>query len=103
MLSSLLKPGGILLVTAPNAAALSKRIKMLLGYNPFERIRFYLQNPGHFREYTLSELKGMGQTCGLDVVAAYHANFSGPGKRIVHNLIPSMRDGLVVLFRKPAP
>ena len=101
MLSSLLKPGGIMLVTVPNAVALSKRIKMLLGYHPFERIRFYPQNPGHFREYTVSELREMGRTCGLEVISSHDANFAPPGKRVLRNLIPSMREGLVALFRKP--
>ena len=101
MLSSFLRPGGTMLVTVPNAVALSKRIKILLGRNPFERIRFFLQNPGHFREYTRRELVEIGQSVGLETAKSYTTSLSPPGKRIIRNLIPSMREGVVVIFRKP--
>ena len=38
-LRELLVPGGALLLQTPNAVALRKRAKMVLGVNPFERIR----------------------------------------------------------------
>jgi len=56
-LRQLLSPEGILILQTPNAAALRKRVKLLLGLNPFERIRPDRSNPGHFREYTLFELR----------------------------------------------
>jgi 2-polyprenyl-3-methyl-5-hydroxy-6-metoxy-1,4-benzoquinol methylase len=56
-LKELLVPGGVLLLQTPNAVALRKRARMLVGLNPFERIRFDRNNPGHFREYTVAELR----------------------------------------------
>jgi SAM-dependent methyltransferase len=62
-LHSLLAPGGALILQTPNAAALRKRLKLLLGRNPYERIRPDRSNPGHFREYTIEELRSiLGQT-----------------------------------------
>lgn len=57
-LETLISSGGVLLVQTPNAASLSKRIKLMLGYNPYELIREAAGNPGHFREYTKKELLG---------------------------------------------
>jgi len=105
MLSSMLKPGGFILVTTPNAAALSKRIKMLGGRNPFEKIRFFPGNPGHFREYTRNELVDMGKLAGLRASAALWTNYSLSGGRtalrLLTSFLPSLRYGLVVVFQKP--
>src|SRR5205814_4790582 len=75
MLGSLLKPGGLLLVTTPNAAGLSRRIRLLFGYHPYEKIRYFSHNPGHFREYTRREMIEMGQTAGLEVRECRTINF----------------------------
>jgi 2-polyprenyl-3-methyl-5-hydroxy-6-metoxy-1,4-benzoquinol methylase len=104
MLSSLLKPNGYLVVTTPNAVSLSKRINLLLGRNPYEMIRYFPQNPGHFREYTMRELKEMGRTCGLRTAASYFTNFTLGGGRTAIKLatspFPSFRDTLILVFRK---
>lgn len=55
-LNSLLNKDGVLILTTPNAASIIKRRILLFGKNPFERIRFNLNNPGHFREYTKDEV-----------------------------------------------
>ena len=36
LLQSLLRPGGLLIVQTPNALAIGRRFKMLLGRHPFE-------------------------------------------------------------------
>ncbi|MFD1140372.1 class I SAM-dependent methyltransferase [Larkinella insperata] len=64
-LKSILKPNGILIVQTPNAVAIHKRIKMILGKNPYELIRIQHDNPGHFREYTAEELFDYGEQVGL--------------------------------------
>ena len=45
-LRELLVLGGVLLLQTPNAVSLRKRAKLLLGVNPFERIRTERDNPG---------------------------------------------------------
>jgi len=56
---------GILVIQTPNAVALIKRLQMVIGINPFELIRENLDNPGHFREYTVEELITYGEQAGL--------------------------------------
>ena len=104
MFSYLLKPNGYIIVTTPNAVSLGNRIKMFCGYNPFERIRFYAQNPGHYREYTKNELKEIGENAGLSIKACYSTNFyfcKGRTKFIAPlYIIPQFRDSLVVIYKK---
>ncbi len=64
-LRSLLSPSGALICTTPNAVEIGKRLRMLAGRNPYERIRLYATNPGHIREYTQKELIEIGLSVGL--------------------------------------
>lgn len=66
-LATLLKPDGFILLQTPNAVALPRRLKMLLGRNPFELIRADATNPGHFREYTAQEIRDYAVELGLRV------------------------------------
>ncbi len=53
-----IKKNGYLIIQTPNAASLSKRLKLMFeGKNPYEMIRLDNRNPGHFREYTTAELE----------------------------------------------
>lgn len=76
MLSSLLSKNGKLIISTPNAAAFHKRIRLLLGNNPYEKIRYYEKNPGHFREYTMKEMINMCETSGLVVEQTIHKKLS---------------------------
>ena len=67
-IKTLLKPGGSLIVQTPNAAAATRRIKLLLGRNPYEMIRVDNTTPGHFREYTVPELRRLLADAGFDIV-----------------------------------
>lgn len=105
MLAYLLKPDGIIIVTTPNAASLGKRARLLLGINPYERIRFSIQNPGHYREYTRNDLIEIGGNIGLSVKKCYTINLykrRSIWKRIVatFELIPQFRDSLVAVYEK---
>lgn len=66
-LKSLLNSGGTLILQTPNAAALIKRITLMRGKNPYERIRLNSDNPGHFREYTREELLSLALEAGFVV------------------------------------
>ena len=118
-LRELLVPGGVLLLQTPNAVSLRKRAKMVLGVNPFERIRTERDNPGHFREYTASELKEFLAAAGFsvdrvwlkhyfDVRYARHERGDEPPELIVgalknalYRLLPaSLREGITILARR---
>jgi hypothetical protein len=103
-LSNFLSENGILLVTTPNAAMIMKRFILLLkGKNPYEQIRSFGENPGHYREYTMDELITLGTRCKLEVVHTEFINFYPYGNifyRLLKSSKPTMRDSLVIAFRK---
>lgn len=66
-LRTLLAPGGRLVIQTPNAVAFHKRLEMLVGRHPYELIREALNDPGHFREYTRTELIGAVLAAGFEV------------------------------------
>jgi len=101
----LLKPGGKLLVTTPNAVTLKNRIKLLLGKNPYEKIRYYSKNPGHFREYTIKEIRMMALDVKFKIVDCYTINFynkTGFKSILTAPLFwhPNFKDSLVAIFQK---
>jgi len=110
-LRELLKSDGLILCTTPNAASLPKRVKLLFGRNPFERLRGDLNNPGHIREYTRAELFELGRLAGLDVVMhrylSYQTPRRGPSVRAAAKLLsqtlsgpcPSLSDFQMIVFR----
>ncbi|CAN5159423.1 hypothetical protein BH24GEM2_BH24GEM2_04270 [soil metagenome] len=80
-LRGFVRPGGLLIVQTPNGAALRNRALLAVGRNPFERIRPERDNPGHYREYTLAELREIVlRICGV--------------------LFPSLRRGLTLVLRR---
>ncbi len=101
-----LAPNGHLIVQTPNATALPKRVRMLLGRNPYEPIRAEPGNPGHFHEYTVSELKGAFAAAGLDITRVLTANYFDHGSRKNHayravgSLLPgTLREGITIVAR----
>lgn len=72
-MKSLLKPKGLLLLLTPNAAFISKRIRFLFGFSPFcELKKFFASDEesfgGHWREYTLKELKQICLWAGFKIL-----------------------------------
>jgi 2-polyprenyl-3-methyl-5-hydroxy-6-metoxy-1,4-benzoquinol methylase len=98
MLSWLLKDGGKIIVSTPNAAAIQNRRRLLRGVNPFERIRYYDKNPGHFREYTADELRDMAEATELHCLQVERINFYRRGGR--QRLFASWRDSLIAIYEK---
>lgn len=66
---------GRVVLQTPNAACLGNRLQMLRGRNPFEFIRISDENPGHFREYTIDELRRLNASVGLEVIDWYGRNY----------------------------
>lgn len=119
-LRSLIKPKGVLIIQTPNAAVLGKRVKLLLGHNPYELIREDLSNPGHFREYTEAELRSYLAAAGFAVEAChfrgyfdlrYHCQLK-PGeapasgvqwrvRNLIYRVVPRrLRPGLTLVARR---
>jgi SAM-dependent methyltransferase len=101
-----LAPDGHLVLQTPNATALPKRIRMLLGRNPYEPIRDEPGNPGHFHEYTVPELRAAVEGAGLEVERLLTANYFDHGSRknrayraVGRALPPTLREGITVVAR----
>lgn len=71
---SLLSSDGVLVCTTPNATDIAKRIRLIFGRNPYERLRLYSTNPGHIREYTRQELLEIADSVGLSCTS--HSYFT---------------------------
>jgi SAM-dependent methyltransferase len=92
-LSSLLAERGILVCTTPNAADISKRLRLAFGYNPYERLRLYAINPGHIREYTKQELREIACSVGLRCTSHSYSNWiqHAAGSRIKTTMMKLLR------------
>jgi SAM-dependent methyltransferase len=102
-LGTWLRPGGWLVLQTPNATALHKRLRMLLGRNPIEPIRADRSNPGHFHEYTLRELREAAADAGLTVGGWRTANYFGSSRAdaaLGRVLPPGLRHGITIWLRR---
>jgi SAM-dependent methyltransferase len=116
-----LAPGGVMILQTPNAASLPKRLKLLAGRNPYDLIRENAANPGHFREYTLRELRSLAERSGFQVESAsrryyFDARYAhhqdgtvrpqpllGTLKNLTYRALPPfLREGMTLVLRKPA-
>jgi SAM-dependent methyltransferase len=65
----ILRPGGIVLASTPNALRLTARLKVLTGVSNWPKIWDYFDQPlahfGHHHEYTIEEFKGVFQRTGF--------------------------------------
>jgi SAM-dependent methyltransferase len=105
-LGGALAPSGRLVLQTPNATALPKRLRMLIGRNPYAPIRDEPANPGHFHEYTVGELRAALREGGLDVERLLTANYFNHGSpqnrlfRAVGPMLPStLREGITIVAR----
>ena len=107
LLSSMLNKNGYIICTTPNFSFIRNRLSCLIGNNPNSKIRFYKENPAHFREYTKAELIGIVKKSELSVYNHKYINF--PIKvtntktkfiRIISNLVPSFRASHILILQK---
>jgi SAM-dependent methyltransferase len=101
---SLLRPGGRLIVQTPNAVNLGRRMATLKGQNPFGMIREEKHNPGHFCEFTLSDLRTAVQSAGLRVEEATLTNYFGARgwRKLIYETLCAalpgdLRDGITLI------
>lgn len=112
-LVSLLRPGGYLYLTVPNAVNLRKRLLVLFGETNYPRFpAFYWSTPtwrGHKREYVLDDLQKLYLFLGLEsvVLQGDHHRMAALGSakglfRLTFGLFSGLRDTLTLIARKPA-
>lgn len=101
-----LRPPGFVVIQTPNGAALHKRVRLALGRSPVGPPRVCRENPGHFHEYTLTELRGQVSAAGLVIERLQVDNYFGSGRAATplyrglgHLLPPSFRHGVTLCVR----
>jgi hypothetical protein len=106
-LGDALTDDGRLILQTPNAASLPNRLRLLLGRNPYEAIREEPRNPGHFHEYTVSELRDAVTAAGLEVERVLTANYFDHGSRknrayrAAGRVLPgTLREGITMIARR---
>ncbi len=98
---------GFLILQTPNAVALPNRMRMMVGQNPFMLIRDDERNPGHFREYTLSELHTYLKQTGYTIVKSHRRNYF-KGTSFIHKMYnlssiilpPGLKQGIMIVAKK---
>lgn len=105
-LKSCMAPGASLIITTPNGVSLRRRVMMIAGVHPYEKIRDDPKNPGHFREYTKGEVVAYAESHGLRLVhfsGRAHLDYPNMvGKiynRVTTCLPTSLRDSMYFVFR----
>jgi SAM-dependent methyltransferase len=106
-LGEALADGGRLILQTPNAASLPNRLRLLVGRNPYEPIREDPRNPGHFREYTVDELRDAVTAAGFEVERLLTANYFDHGSRknrayrAAGRALPgTLREGITLVARR---
>ncbi len=102
-----LKPKGVLIVTTPNLACLSKRILLFLGKNPYQEASFTFPSnaAGHLREYTKDLLQGFVESKGFELVEYTSDIVSIPYcpqviQRALGVLVPGLGRSLIMKFKR---
>jgi len=105
-----LNKNGCIIIQTPNAVAIHKRLRLMIGRNPYELLRS--DRMGHFREYTPRELDQIAQNCQLSTIANKRKNyFNYNTSKSIHfisrimNIFewlmpPSWRDGITLVVQK---
>lgn len=101
-----LVPGGKLIIQTPNAVAIHKRVRMMMGKNPYDLL--LPSKMGHFREYTRGELQAMLAEAGFHIRSTHLKNYFNNHQTPIHWLFsrtesiipPTMRDGITIVGEK---
>lgn len=117
-----LKPGGYLLITTPNAVHLKNRMKVLFGKSasfPIEQLFDTAPHDDsvyyrHNREFTMDELKKIVKVSGLTIKKAEYFSAYTPFRKnrkttivklighMLTRIVPAFRDSLYMVASKPS-
>jgi SAM-dependent methyltransferase len=113
-LLGLVKPGGLLFVTVPNAVNVRKRISVLFGRTNLPRFESFYWYPGawrgHVREYVRNDLVLLAEYLGLDVLELRSCDHMLeklpkailPAYALITRVFPGWKDSWLLLAKKPA-
>ncbi|PIR93545.1 hypothetical protein COT99_00035 [Candidatus Falkowbacteria bacterium CG10_big_fil_rev_8_21_14_0_10_43_10] len=92
-LKNAVKDGGHIYIATPNISHLLNRARFLFGLSPMSgHLKQWFEQgenfTGHFREYTLSELRQMSEWSGLQIVVAKN----------VQSMRPNIKSGLRAIY-----
>ena len=108
--ASWLRPGGLLVLQTPNALALHKRLRALVGRDPLGAggsVAAPSHSQVHFREYTLAELRELAAATGFDedeAVLANHFRHQRAAQRLYDRATAALpagtRQGITLYLRR---
>lgn len=111
----LVRPGGLLFVTVPNAANIKKRLDVLRGKTNYPNFDYYYWMPGpwrgHVREYVREDLVLLARFAGVNVLELKTSHHMAEKKvppwarKIYYGVtavFPGWRDTWLMVARKPA-
>jgi SAM-dependent methyltransferase len=116
-LRTAISAGGYLYLATPNVTHLLNRLRFLCGKSPFNNLQDFFEQSehfiGHWREYTLNDLKRMLTLAGFEVIVARNVQ-DKPCRFAVHNLrdayvnalrlcayaLPGAREANIILGKK---
>ena len=113
-LVSLIKPGGFLFVTLPNAVNIRKRISVMKGQTNMPPYKSYYWHPGpwrgHVREYVKDDLRQMSDYLGLAAVELEGCHHfvrrlnpaMRPAYRVASAIFKGWRDSWKLVAQKPS-
>jgi SAM-dependent methyltransferase len=114
-LLTLVRPGGYLFATVPNAANIRKRISAVIGRTIHPPYDMYYWCPGewrgHVREYVKDDVMKLGANLGLSNVEVFSAHHmierkvpspARPMYRALTSVFPGWRDTWSLIATKPA-
>lgn len=113
-LMELIRPGGLLFVTVPNAGNLRKRLTLLAGGTNMPKYDTFYWNQrawrGHVREYVRGDLVSLARFLGVEIVELRACSHMSPDRlsptmrklwQGVTSVCPGWRDSWYLVARKP--
>lgn len=112
-----LEKGGFIYIDTPNIANLLNRLRFLCGKSPLGNIEVFFRDGenfnGHWREYTMEEVKKMSELAGINIIEAINPqtqsakfDLSSPRRvylnlfRLLSLLVPGARDANIIWGQK---